>query len=93
MRRTSSRLARIAVLLGLAASAPVVAQQAAPPLTDIDADLRGSRIDAVLYQLFDYVGRPLDNLAGGNLGGHLGWQNNDGHSTIITGGKRRYEAM
>ena len=63
------------------------AQQAAPSFADFDANLRGPRIDAVLDQLFDYVGRPFDNLAGCNLSGHLGWQNSDGHSTIITGGK------
>lgn len=46
----------------------------------LHGDGPGSRIDGVLDEFFDHRGRPLDDLAGGDLVHEVRWQNPDpGH--------------
>jgi hypothetical protein len=53
---------------------------AAPGHLDVDA--RGAGIDGVLQQLLDDAGRPLHDLAGGDLADERGRQPSDpGHGT------------
>ncbi len=62
-------------------AAAVVAHPDALPAAILDIDLDAARtgIDAVLQQLLDDGGRPLDDLAGGDLVDQAGWQDLDGH--------------
>ena len=61
--------------------APVIAHpnEAHAAALDVDLDSRGARIEGVLNQLLDDRGRPLDDLAGGDLVNELAGKHANGH--------------
>ncbi len=67
-------------LLGADAVAVIAhADQAHAALLDIDFDAARARIEAVLDELFDDRGGPLDHFAGGDLVDELIGEDADGH--------------
>ena len=60
---------------------PVVGhtKQPAPPFAHFDPNFGRTRIDAVFQQLFGHIGRSLNDLACGDLGGNIGCKELDRH--------------
>ncbi len=56
------------------------AQQALPALAHLDADFACAGVEAVLDQLLGDIGRPFDDLAGGDFGRDIGRKDMDCHA-------------
>ena len=60
------------------------AYKLAPSALDCEDDTGGPGVESILQQLFDYRSRPVDDLAGGDLVGHLVGQYVDAAHRIAT---------